>query len=111
MICYSCGKETGFKEFVGRGDVCPHCRRDARVCKNCQFYDPKVYNECREPSAERVVEKEKFKDEDLFVGRCRRRRHPRPPLKHYLRRSKLRDWIFWGIYGASQYIGNIQRAY
>ena len=67
MICYSCGKETGFKEFVGRGDVCPHCRRDARVCKNCQFYDPKVYNECREPSAERVVEKEKSNFCDQFT--------------------------------------------
>lgn len=30
-----------------------------RCCKMCQFYDPKAYNECREPNADRVVDKEK----------------------------------------------------
>jgi hypothetical protein len=25
----------------------------------CQFYDPKSYNECREPNADRITEKEK----------------------------------------------------
>jgi len=25
----------------------------------CQFYDAKVYNECREPNADRLTEKEK----------------------------------------------------
>jgi hypothetical protein len=25
----------------------------------CYFYDPKAYNECREPNADRIVDKEK----------------------------------------------------
>ena len=25
----------------------------------CSFYDPKAYNECREPNADRIVDKEK----------------------------------------------------
>jgi hypothetical protein len=25
----------------------------------CQFYDPKIYNECKESNADRVVDKEK----------------------------------------------------
>jgi hypothetical protein len=32
----------------------------------CQFYDPKAYNECRESSADRVVEKEKANFCDYF---------------------------------------------
>jgi hypothetical protein len=67
MMCFHCGKETGLSEFVGRGDTCPHCRSDARVCKNCGFYDPKVYNECREPQADRIVEKEKSNFCDFFL--------------------------------------------
>ena len=59
MICFFCGKDAGVFEFVGRGDSCPHCRSDLKVCKNCEFYDVQAYNECREPSAERVVKKEK----------------------------------------------------
>ncbi len=67
MLCYKCGKETGFKDFVGRGESCPHCRSDAKVCKNCEHYDLKAYNECREPSAERVVDKEKSNFCDQFT--------------------------------------------
>jgi hypothetical protein len=67
LICFNCGKETGFTEFVGRRDTCPHCGADSRVCKNCEHYDPKVYNECREPSAERVLEKDRSNFCDQFT--------------------------------------------
>ncbi len=39
---------------------------DIRSCKMCQFYDPKSYNECREPSADRVQDKEKANFCDYF---------------------------------------------
>lgn len=52
--------------MVGRRDECPHCRSDVHVCKNCEFYDPKVYNECRETSAEVVREKERANFCDYF---------------------------------------------
>lgn len=39
---------------------------DIRVCKMCQFYDPKAYNECRESSADRVQDKEKANFCDYF---------------------------------------------
>lgn len=67
VICFKCGKETGFSQYVGRGDSCPHCRFDARVCKNCEHYDARSYNECREPVGERVVDKEKSNFCDQFV--------------------------------------------
>ncbi|MGZ3691505.1 MAG: hypothetical protein ACXVAX_08375 [Pseudobdellovibrio sp.] len=45
------------------------CRSDLHVCKNCEFYDPKSYNECREPSADVVREKERANYCDFFSAR------------------------------------------
>ena len=44
---------------IGRSDRCVFCNADLRVCKACKFFDMNSYNECKEPVAERVVEKEK----------------------------------------------------
>jgi hypothetical protein len=66
MICYHCHKETGLLIPIGRRDECPHCRLDAHVCKNCDFYDTKVYNECRETKADRVLEKDRANFCDEF---------------------------------------------
>ncbi len=52
--------------MVGRSDHCPKCMADTRCCKMCQFYDPKSYNECREPMADRVPDKEKANFCDYF---------------------------------------------
>ncbi|MBX2986385.1 MAG: hypothetical protein KF802_00680 [Bdellovibrionaceae bacterium] len=69
LICFHCGKEMEFVERVGLRDECPGCRSDAHVCKNCEFYDVKVYNECRETQAEVVREKERFNRCDYFRPR------------------------------------------
>lgn len=67
MICFSCHKEIQLMDGkVGFREECPHCRADVRVCKNCQFYDEKAYNECREPVAERVREKDRSNRCDYF---------------------------------------------
>lgn len=52
--------------MVSRSDSCPKCMADIRCCKNCQFYDVKAYNECREPQADRVADKEKANFCDYF---------------------------------------------
>ena len=52
---------------MGRQDTCPNCKRDLRCCKQCKFYDPNAYNECREVSAERIVDKERANFCDFFV--------------------------------------------
>lgn len=70
--CFNCKNELTLPDGpVGRGDSCPHCRSDVRVCFNCVHYDPKSYNDCRESQAERVVEKGKanFCDFFSFAGR------------------------------------------
>ncbi|MGE0634029.1 MAG: hypothetical protein AB7O96_16565 [Pseudobdellovibrionaceae bacterium] len=64
--CFSCGKELSFAGIVGRRDECPHCRNDVHVCKNCAHYDPKAYNECKEPQADVVQEKDRANFCDYF---------------------------------------------
>ncbi|MEZ0392022.1 MAG: hypothetical protein ACAH59_07405 [Pseudobdellovibrionaceae bacterium] len=60
LACFSCQKELSFSDVkIGFREECPHCRADVHVCKNCHFYDPKAYNECREPSADVVREKDR----------------------------------------------------
>jgi hypothetical protein len=58
-ICFFCKKEIDIEDKVGRAESCPFCRSDLHCCLNCRFYDEKAYNQCREPQAERVVEKDK----------------------------------------------------
>lgn len=59
IYCFKCSKPTPVLTTVGFRDECLHCSEDLHVCKNCEFYDETAYNECREPSADRVVEKER----------------------------------------------------
>jgi hypothetical protein len=67
--CFECGAEMEFIDSISRRDECPKCRADVRVCKNCEFYDPKVYNECRETSAEVIKEKHRANLCDFFRPR------------------------------------------
>jgi hypothetical protein len=69
MMCAFCRKELDPGERIGRADVCPHCGRDLRCCKQCHFYDSHAYNECREVSADRVVDKERANFCDYFLPR------------------------------------------
>jgi hypothetical protein len=65
-ICFRCLKEVAIKAPPTRNDVCPFCRADLRCCINCAFYDERSYNQCREPQAERVLEKERSNFCDYF---------------------------------------------
>ena len=67
LFCFSCKKELSFSGTIGRREECPHCRADVHVCKNCNFYDSKAYNECREPSADVVREKDRANFCDYFT--------------------------------------------
>ncbi len=59
LKCFSCGQSVDYVDKVGFRADCMHCHADVHVCRNCHFYDPKVYNECREPAAEVVREKDR----------------------------------------------------
>jgi hypothetical protein len=57
VICHACGARHRFEDMVPRRAECERCRESLHSCRNCTFYDVSAYNECRETSAERVVDK------------------------------------------------------
>lgn len=69
MQCFSCQttKQLTGGERVGFRDTCDACHADLHVCMNCAFYDAGAYNECREPQAERVLDKERTNRCDYFA--------------------------------------------
>ena len=68
MKCFVCnvGVELASDARVGFRDCCDHCGADLHICRNCRFYDPAAYNECRESSAERVADAESSNRCDWF---------------------------------------------
>lgn len=69
--CFQCRQELKFIDKIGLREECIHCRADVHVCKNCEFYDPVAYNECRESSAEVTREKERSNFCDYFMPRAK----------------------------------------
>jgi len=68
--CFSCGFELVLTHAPGRRDECPKCGADIHGCLNCKNYDKNAYNECREPQADVVKERERanFCDYFAFAG-------------------------------------------
>lgn len=52
---------------VGARDDCAGCGADLHVCRNCAHHDAGAYNACREPGAERVLDKERANRCDHFA--------------------------------------------
>jgi hypothetical protein len=67
--CFACGAPLVLRsaERVGFRDTCARCGRDLHVCRNCTHHDRSAYNECREPNAEQVGERERANRCDYFV--------------------------------------------
>jgi hypothetical protein len=65
-ICFSCGNALNLSGEVSRREECSSCHADVHVCKNCHFYDRSAYNECREPQADVVREKDRSNFCDYF---------------------------------------------
>ena len=61
MQCHSCRTEIPLAagESVGFRDACDRCQADLHSCLNCAHHDPAAYNECRESSAERVLDQDR----------------------------------------------------
>jgi hypothetical protein len=64
--CWKCQTHLNETDY-GRRNSCPKCDSDTHVCKNCGFHDTNYNNQCREPSADRVVDKEKSNFCDYFI--------------------------------------------
>ncbi len=57
--CHLCKNELPATAQVRRTDGCPTCHADLKCCLNCRLHDPGASNQCREPQAEWVTEKDK----------------------------------------------------
>jgi hypothetical protein len=68
-ICHACLKALEIKTPMGWQELCVFCGYDLRCCLNCTFHARGAYNDCREPQAERVVEKGRSNFCDYFVFR------------------------------------------
>ena len=66
VVCHACSAGLDFEDPIGRSARCATCGGDLRCCLNCRFHDPSSYNECSEPSAERVLEKDRANFCDYF---------------------------------------------
>jgi hypothetical protein len=68
MRCVACSREIELApgERIGFRDTCDGCDADLHSCTHCAHYDPGAYNDCREPSAEYVADRERANRCDWF---------------------------------------------
>ena len=66
MHCYNCQAEINLSGQPSRAATCPKCAAYLHCCRNCRFYDPNAHNQCREPQAEWVQDKEMANFCDFF---------------------------------------------
>lgn len=64
--CYACKKQLPADLQIGRREECPFCGADLHCCLNCTFYKRTAPNQCGEPIAEPVKEKQKANYCDYF---------------------------------------------
>lgn len=64
--CCACKKDLPPDLQTGRREECPFCGADLHCCLNCTFYQRTAPNQCREPIAEPVKEKQKANYCDYF---------------------------------------------
>lgn len=63
--CFSCHKKQSVEIPVGRRDECS-CGSDLHCCYNCLHHDRSAYNECKEPQADVVKDKDRSNYCDHF---------------------------------------------
>jgi hypothetical protein len=60
LDCWKCGAELADLSLpFGRADYCRACRAEVHVCRMCRFFDVTKPNQCAEPVADPVRDKER----------------------------------------------------
>ena len=59
--CFKCNSQLELEasQKIGRSEQCSSCYASIRCCSMCSFFSLSSYNDCREPTADRIVDKEK----------------------------------------------------
>lgn len=59
-VCWKCGGvQTELLLPLARLAECPHCRAQLHVCRMCMYFDPTAAQQCREPVADAVADKQR----------------------------------------------------
>ncbi len=69
FFCFRCKTPNEVRERVGRRDTCTKCDADLHCCLNCRHYNPSAHNQCNEPQAEWVRDKDRANYCDYFEPR------------------------------------------
>ena len=69
-------------------EVCPECGVFLRVCLNCQFYSHFAHHECKEPTAEPVLDKEKPNSCRFFEFK----EYSKSEVNQKIKEKALREW-------------------
>jgi len=56
--CWHCGQDLTDLDYA-REATCPGCRKSTHCCRNCRWYERGRPNDCKEPVAEPVSDKER----------------------------------------------------
>ena len=65
--CVHCGTALDPKTRIVRDSSCKKCARDLHACVQCRFYDRHAHNQCREPNAEWVTDRDRRNFCDYFA--------------------------------------------
>jgi hypothetical protein len=71
LNCHHCGMTVPLRpgDKIGRARSCDRCGADLHCCRCCRFFDTSKNNQCAEPQAEWVSDKEKSNFCDYFEPR------------------------------------------
>lgn len=71
LNCHNCGAQIRLLpgQKIHRQETCVQCNADLHCCRNCRFFDPSKSNQCSEPQAEYVADKERANFCDYFEPR------------------------------------------
>jgi len=89
--CTRCGAPVAL-DSVGARDTCERCHAYLHCCRNCEFYEPGAHNDCREPNAEVVADKEQgnfcdyFRYASAVPAAAARSKDPRADLERLFRK-------------------------
>jgi hypothetical protein len=86
VTCYRCGSEIEISGKPSRQELCPKCSAYLHCCLNCEFYDPNAHQQCREPQAELVQDKEGANFCDYFRPLAKARTTPATSRQEEARR-------------------------
>lgn len=84
--CWHCGRGL-LPADLARENTCPGCGKSTRCCRNCRWYAPGRPNDCREPMAERILDKEKANYCELFRPSLEAGAQPQAGAANDLRRA------------------------